>query len=112
MKKYKVISIHDIHEDYYTEGQGKLIASFNLNSEQNANSPVEAIEKHFNSFGYKFEDKLAQFDVNVCHYGFMVDEDNAEASTQELEQFKNGSKKLYADNTTIQIYEMNLVIFN
>lgn len=112
MKKYKVISIHDIYEDNYIEGQGNLVNSFNLDSEQSVNTPIEAIEKHFNIFGYSFDSIRAEFDDNLCHYGFMVDTDNIEASTQELEWFKNDNKKLYADNTTIQVYEMNLVIFN
>ena len=112
MKRYKIISTHDIYEDDYLEGQGNLINSFTLDSEQEISTPIEAIEKHFSNFGYSFDSANAEFDGNLCHYGFMVDDDNIEASTQELEWFKNGNKKLYADNTAIQVYEMNLAIFN
>ena len=115
MKTYSIKTGHDIYIDSYNEGEGKHVNYYDIKAEVKAENPTQAIEKYFeDTLYYNFNMNLAYIaheededqPVNVLHYSVLVDEENAEASVEEVELWKEGKKVLYSNNIYLSIYEL------
>ena len=110
MKTYSIKTGHDIYIDSYNEGEGKQVNFYTLEGEVKADNPTQAIEQFFETtLYYNFNMANAYIDdeiKNILHYSVLVDEENVEASKNEIELWKEGKKVLYSNNISLYIYEL------
>lgn len=114
MKKFKVTTIHSVYIDNFEQGEGKQVNFYTLDSEQKAETIRQAIEQHFNNTVYlPFEYESAEIseDKISMYWSNLVDEDNAEPSTYDVEKWKKGEKELYSNNIEIMIEEITPIRF-
>ena len=109
MKTFKIESNHDVYIDDFNEGEGDNVNSYQLNGEVKAKNKKEAVEIYFReNLYYSFDFKHAGYneeDKTKIEYSNLVDEENSEASENEKKLWKEGNKTLYANNTTIRVFE-------
>jgi len=90
----------DVYEDDYNEGEGKNVNSFNEKVNKSFSSGEELL-KYISDFvlyhPLKKEDYSIMDDGRIVT-SVLVDEDNSSASAREVEEWKNGNKKLYSAN--------------
>jgi len=110
MRTFKVTTEHDVYIDDFKEGEKDYVNSYTITSEIEAETPKEAIEKHYKqqlyfefSFEYCQEDEEEK---NKIHYCNLVDVDNCEATEEDKKLWKKGKKTLYANNTVCTIQEL------
>lgn len=107
MKTFKIESEHDVYIDSFTEGEGDAVNSYNISEEIKANNVKEAIEKYFDSvLCYAFDFSFAGTYEGRLEYSTLVDEDNSEASENQIELWKKDDVTLYANNISIVAYEL------
>ena len=113
MKTYKINSIHDIYLDSYESGELEKVNHFTMKSEIKATNPKDAIKKYFEDilcYDFNINDAMmSENDKNVLYYSNLVDNDNVQASKNEIEQWEKNKIKLYSNNTTLFIYELKEV---
>lgn len=113
--KYKVTSQHHVHIDDYEQGEGKNVNNYEVTSDIEATSWQDAIQAHFNRtlhFKFNIDNSYIDEDSNNLQYSNLVDADNAEATEGEFEEWKQGKKTLYVNNTIVtveQLIEVKLV---
>lgn len=77
MKTFKVVSTHEVYEDSYKDGEGKHVNFYQIKSEQEAETLIEAVQKHYENDLYFSEfnkDYLSIEDgEDVAHYSVLVD---------------------------------------
>lgn len=109
MKKYKISATFDIHENSYKQGEQEYVTSFFLESEVEEETPIKAILKYFNTELY-YEKTQEDLQLSECkmfiYTNTLVDVDNNEANTHEINCWKNGSMKLYNSYVQVSIYEL------
>jgi len=115
MRRFQIVSNHDIYVDDYNKGELDNVNWFKMDSIISANDTNEAIQKYFNDvLYYSFnidgayiphteDDSVSK---NILHYSVLVDVDNNEASENEIELWKESKLKLYVDNIHITIHEL------
>lgn len=90
----------NVYEDDYNEGEGKNVNSFNEKVNKSFSSGEELL-KYISDFvlyhPLKKEDYSIMDDGRIVT-SVLVDEDNSSASAREVEEWKNGNKKLYSAN--------------
>ena len=108
MKRYYIESNHDVYKDSYNEGETENINYYNLKSIVQAKNPKEAIKQYFDKeLCYSFNiDNSDTDDDGVLYYSVLVDVDNCEATTKDIEQWKQDKKVLYSNNITLSIFEL------
>lgn len=109
MKTYVIDCQHSIYIDSYTEGETKNVNNFDTDGKYNAETPTEAIEKHFYSLGYNFNANYIDTDEeeeNKIFYSVLCDEENNEATENQIEDWKKDEKILYSNNMIIYVYEL------
>lgn len=114
MKKFKVTTIHTVCIDDFKQGEGNQVNFYTLDSEQKAETIRQAIEQHFNNTLYlTFDYKSAEISEDkICmQWSNLVDKDNAEPSTHDIEKWKKGEKELYINNIEIMIEEITPIRF-
>ena len=100
MKKYKLVSIHHVYEDDYTEGEGAMVNNFVLSEEIEAKSPKDALMKYFDFLGCEVTDEDVKSmakdtdEDGVYHWSKQVDKDKCFVTTNEGDKWKNGEIKL------------------
>jgi len=110
MKRYYIESLHEICEDDYQEGQGENVNNFELNSIIKAETPKEAIKNYFDKvLFYNYNEEYLDTEneeEGVYNYSTLVDKENAEASEEEKDLWRNGDYILYSNNISLSISEL------
>lgn len=117
MKTYFIESIHFVYVDNYNEGEQEQKNCYDQKAMIKAENPRQAIEKYFETqlfFSFNFESAAVRHEeegeeadnINKLDYSNLVDEENSEATENEREQWKQGKKVLYSNNTVLSIYEV------
>lgn len=108
-KQFKVTTHHTVYIDSYEQGEGKQVNFYELISERKAETPREAIEEHFKNTVYlpfEFDKADKNEDNTVMYWSNLVDADNSEPNTSEIEAWKKGQEELYSNNIEIMISEI------
>lgn len=114
MKTYIVKTMHDVYVDDYNEGEGKHVNSYDLKEEVKAETPQDAVQQYFEKhLGYKFAINNAYIPhkeeedapKNVLHYSVLVDEENVEASKEDIKLWQEGKKELYSNSIYLIIHQ-------
>ena len=106
--KYYIVSDHDIIEDSYENGLNYTgINAYTLNHFINAEDAPSALQKYITDvLGYSIQyDDLFLADDNITG-DVMVDEHNTEANDYQIELWKKGEIKLYADCISFEVFEL------
>jgi len=114
MKTFKLTSTHDVYKDDFINGEIENINFYVLSSEIKAENQKQAVEKYFHDFlVYAFELKYAQIceDGNTVYYCTLVDIKNTEATEADTNLWKNQKLTLYANNISVQCFELKLCNF-
>jgi hypothetical protein len=114
MKTYEITTTHDVYTDNYEDGQTKHVNWYQQTSKQKANSPREAIENHFNNTLYlpfNFDRAEPNDENTILYWSNLVDENNEQPTTGDIERWKNGTRELYANNIQIEIKELTTIKF-
>ena len=109
LNTYKVTSAHDVYVDSYENGEEDYANSYSLSSEIMASNWRDAIKKYFSNylfFEVNLNDGYIDDDSNTFHYFNLVDDDNMEASDNEIEQWKENKLTLYSNHTEITVYQL------
>ena len=110
MKKFKVTTEHTVYEDSYENGQGEYVNSFTIESDQSAENSVEAVKKHYENKLYysdfKIENAEFEDDEDNLHYSNLVDEDNYEATKEQINKWKKNKLRLYSNTMVFTVYEL------
>ena len=107
-KLYIVKSWHNMYVDNFKNGESELIHSYKLDAQIEAKSPLAAVQKYFADVLYfSFDiDKAGTEEAGCIHYSNLVDDDNSEANAKDIELWKEGKVKLYANNSIIEVSEI------
>lgn len=109
MKQFKVTTYHTVHIDSYEQGEGKQVNFYELVSEIKAETIREAIEEHFKNTVYlpfEFDRAEVNEDKTVMFWSNLVDADNSEPNTSEIEAWKKGEEELYSNNIDVLVSEI------
>ncbi len=120
MNTYFIESIHFVYVDNYNEGEQEQKNCYEQKAMIKAENPSQAIEKYFETelyFSFNIEDAAIRHEeegeeadnINKLDYSNLVDEENSEATENEREQWKQGKKVLYSNNTVLSIFEVQPV---
>ena len=96
--KYLVESRHEVFEDNFEDGEGKLITEYNRSSMIEAESAVDAIETYFKStLGYTFEISTVSFEDEELINCVLVDKNLVEVFNDEpdYKRWMDGEINLY-----------------
>ena len=118
MKTYFIESLHFVYVDNYNEGEQEQKNCYNQKAMIKAENPREAIKQYFEtqlffSFNIEYaairheEEGEESENINKLDYSNLVDEENSEATENEREQWKQGKKVLYSNNTVLSIFEVH-----
>jgi hypothetical protein len=108
MKTFLIESIHDIYVDTFNEGEGENINFYTHKAEIEADNVGEAIEKYFaDELFLSFDKKAAYIDeISFLNYSNMVDDNNTDPTEKQIENWKQGTQKLYVNNSVVYAYEL------
>ena len=98
--KYLVESRHEVFEDNFEDGEGKLITEYNKSSMIEAESAVDAIETYFKStLGYTFEISPVGLEDEELLYCVLVDKSLNKVFNDELDykRWMAGEINLYGN---------------
>ena len=98
--KYLVESRHEVFEDNFEYGEGKLITEYNRSSMIEAESAVDAIETYFKSaLGYTFEISTVGLEDEELMYCVLVDKSLDEVFNDEpdYKRWMDGEINLYGN---------------
>ncbi len=115
MNHYHISSITEVYEDSFTEGESRMVNNYHLSQIIPATTPMEAIEfymqqnfslRDFNPDNFVLDD----IEDNVIHTSFLVEmlgEYGESIPSQDaIEQWKQGNKVLYSNNTILYVKEL------
>ena len=116
MKKFIISSTHEVYKDDYNDGETDYVNGYSLKSKIiNSETTKEAIQKYFeDELYYKFNVDYAYIDheedidasKNTLNYSVLVDNENSEASEEEIELWKKDKLELYANNIFLTVHEL------
>ena len=107
MNNYKIFSFHSIAEDDYKQGELKTIKDYSLTEIVQAETVKEAIIEYFKSvIHYDFDFKHAEHDSEFLYHSTLVDSEQIEATKEEMEKWKQGRLKLYANSYSISVEQL------
>lgn len=112
MNSYQISSYHEIYEDNYEAGELDRVNSYDIGPwVVKADGPLEAIAKYYNDHLHReFKPKNVMLDedelTNTIYDSSLEDESGLKPSEYELEEWKEGRMKLYANNATIYVHEL------
>lgn len=114
MKKFRIVSDHDIFIDDYEQGELSNVNGFSHDSIQKADTVQDAVLNHLLELCYTVDIK----DVETSECGeflqtsVTVNKDNIQPYESEINDWKQGKCKLYNDHVTISAEELISVKFN
>ena len=107
MNEYLIKSYHNIYVDDYNEGEGYHVNSYNMTAFIKAPEVGNAIQQYIeNCLYYKFNSNYLDTsgDDISSYYDVLVNKDDAEATENERELWKQGKLKLYNNQIRIEAY--------
>ena len=107
MNEYLIKSYHNIYVDDYNEGELDHINGYNMTAFIKAPDAGDAIQQYIeNCLYYKFNSNYLDTsgDDISSYYDVLVNKDDAEATENERELWKNGELKLYNNQIMIEAY--------
>jgi hypothetical protein len=109
--KYYIDSSHFVFIDDYKQGEIEYTNSYSLNAFIEAENVTEAIKKYFNTVLYfSFDIKNKHIDEQGdLHYSNLVNNENEEATHEQIELWKQGKETLYSNNTYLSIHQLNKI---
>jgi hypothetical protein len=112
LQKYFIQSSHEIFEYSYNDGEGKNVNFYKNEAQILAPSPIEALEKYTSKVLYYSLDAedLDHENTGIFYANFLVDNENLQASPEDVEKWMKGEILLYSDNINFEIYELNKII--
>ena len=111
MSKYYIKSWHDIYEDSYQQGLGKMTNHYEMNGIIEADSTVEALELYGQKvLGYEYDEHELNVTDDVISCDVLVNEDCMEATADEIRRWEKGKLKLYNDWIVFEIHKMEKII--
>ena len=118
MKRYYIVSHHDVYIDDYEKGELENVNYYNIKEFVVAETPREAIKKYFDEilcYSFSISSAIITHEedddepINRLEYSVLVDDENIEASELERLLWKEGNKKLYSNNISLYIEELTPV---
>lgn len=118
MNTYIIKTSHEIEKDSYTDGLLNYVNSYNLKHEIKANNAREAIQKYFDEYlYYTFDFKSAYIlheeekgeATNILFYDVLVDEENDQATENQIELWKKDKLTLYNNRIHLEIFLTQLI---
>ena len=104
---YLIKTYFDVYEDDYNEGEGKYVSQWDWESEHDA---IEsAMQQHFEQHGLSYDANYLFHEDDIRSYSWTVDEECSEATEKQIEQWKQGRKKLYSMHASIKIYKLEQI---
>lgn len=114
MKTYSIVSIHEVFEDNFENGEGKHINTYDLNEVIKADNVQDAINKYLEYTVFtelRFKDLEVSLCGNYLDGARLVDTDNANATDKEIESWKQGKIELFSEYIHINAFELIQVNF-
>jgi len=108
-KQFKVTTHHIVFIDSYEQGEGKQVNFYTLDSIIKTDNIQLAVENHFKNTVYlpfEFNKADKNEDNTVMYWSNLVDADNSEPNTSEIEAWKKGQEELYSNNIEIMVSEI------
>lgn len=108
MKNFLIHSDHTIHKTDYDRGELDFINEYQLKQFINAENPKEAVFKFINNvLCYSFDiDELELDEFQNFSFDILVDQENYQASIEDVELWKKDECTLYNDYIILKIYEL------
>lgn len=104
MNKYHIKSFHDIAEDSYQYGMGKMVNYYEMEGMIEADEALDALEQYGKKIlFYDYDGYEINTDNDVLSYDVLVNEHYEEPTADEITCWKDGRLKLYNDHITFQI---------
>ena len=118
MNTYIIKTSHEIEKDSYNDGLLNHVNNYYLKYEIKANSPREAIQKYFEYYlyftfdfeaAYILHEKEENEATNVLFYDVLVDEENNEATEDQIKLWKKDKLTLYNNRIHLEIFLTQLI---
>lgn len=106
MKKFRIVSNHEVYEDNYNEGELGYVNGYTLDGIYKMDNWQQAIENHFNENGLSIEMKDCEIEDGILYTSCLVNSDGVQPFNNELQDFKKGLINLYSDNITVIVQEL------
>jgi hypothetical protein len=109
MTTFLIECFHNIYVDHYENGELDNVNNYDTEGKYSVSNIYDAIEKHLASLGYDFNKDFCQLDeenTNVVFYSVLVDAQSYEATTSQIELWKQNKFDLYSNNLTLYVYEV------
>jgi hypothetical protein len=106
---YLIRTCFDVYEDDYNEGEGKYVNSWDYQSKHDADEIQSAMQQHFEQHGLSYDANYLFHEDDIRSYSWTVDEECFEATEKQIEQWKQGRKKLYSMHASIKIYKLEQI---
>lgn len=107
-KTFFISSCNTVFIDDYKDGEGDMVNEYNIEAKISADSAESALmlfiekELYFNFC----KENLQIDDVCGISYNMAVDNDNQEASEEDVKKWQKGKLKLYSHLSNIKITEL------
>lgn len=110
MNKYYILSIHDIYEDNYENGEGIYCNGWTQQKIVKAKNLDQALNIYFSNEIYLDYKKIDfEIDFNKIYISELCNEKNFWASVTEIEKWQKGEIKLYIQHVVIKVEIMQEV---
>lgn len=111
MNNYKVTIETSVYVDDYKQGELDYVNWYLNTKEIEEETPIKAIEKAMNYYGFSFNPKYSQTneEENLLWYSNLVDNDNFEITEKDslYKEWKKGKVTLYSANHNIKVHQLN-----
>ena len=105
---YVIQTLHTVYNNDYENGEGEVISNFADDVELLAASLDQAIEKYFADHAfYNYDKKFADIDDGILNYTVTTDDNDDEATEEQLIEWKSGKLDLYYHNIRIKVGRVN-----
>lgn len=117
MKTYSIVSIHEVFEDNFENGEGKHINTYDLNEVIKADNVQDAINKYLEYTVFtelQFKDLEISDCGNFLNTERLVDIKSEDATNKEIESWKQGKIKLFNEIihlNALEVFELVQINF-
>lgn len=114
MKKYLIHADNTIHKFDYELGELDFINEYQIKEFIDAETPKDAISRFVkNGLCYSFDiDEMETDEFGNFYFDILTDENNYQASIEDLELWKKGEYTLFNDYVRLKIYELSQIFIN
>ena len=109
IKKYYIKTWHDIHEYDYNDGELDHVNNYDMSEIIKADNPKDAVDIYIRKvLGYMYDVDEIELDESI-YFDVIVDKECMQASTNQIDNWKQGKLKLYSDYVNMEIYHLNQI---